>query len=66
MKAKYQEQTKSLLDVLPIVGRYPDFALKGGTALNYLNTKAYVPGKKGPGSISLFQRMYAGVSRGRN
>lgn len=35
MKAKYQEQTKLLLEVLPIVGHYPDLALKGGTALNY-------------------------------
>lgn len=35
MKTQYLEQTRLLLSVLPIVGNYPDFALKGGTALNY-------------------------------
>lgn len=35
MKEYYLAQTRLLLDVLPIVSRYEDFALKGGTALNY-------------------------------
>jgi predicted nucleotidyltransferase component of viral defense system len=35
MRDLYLAQTRLLLDVLPIVGRYKDFALKGGTALNY-------------------------------
>lgn len=35
MKERYLAQTRLLLDVLPIIRDYPDFALKGGTALNY-------------------------------
>lgn len=35
MRDLYLTQTRLLLDVLPIVGRYNDFVLKGGTALNY-------------------------------
>lgn len=35
MKQHYLAQTRLLLDVLPVIRNYPDFALKGGTALNY-------------------------------
>ncbi len=35
MRDRYLAQTRMLLKMLPIVSRYPDFALKGGTALNY-------------------------------
>jgi predicted nucleotidyltransferase component of viral defense system len=35
MRDQYLAQTRLLLDVLPIVSKYTDFALKGGTALNY-------------------------------
>lgn len=35
MRAGYLVQTELLLKVLPIIRDYPDFALKGGTALNY-------------------------------
>jgi len=36
---KYFEQSKLMLSILPIVGQEKEFALKGGTALNffYLN-----------------------------
>ncbi len=35
MKERYLAQTRLLLDVMPVIRNYPDFALKGGTALNY-------------------------------
>lgn len=31
----YYRQAKLLLRILPIINRYPLFALKGGTAINY-------------------------------
>jgi len=31
----YYRQAKLLLRILPIIGRYPVFALKGGTAINF-------------------------------
>ena len=31
----YLEQARLLLRILPLIRRYPDFALKGGTALNF-------------------------------
>ena len=31
----YYRQTRLLLRILPIIGRYPIFALKGGTAINF-------------------------------
>jgi predicted nucleotidyltransferase component of viral defense system len=34
---KYFEQAKLMLSILPIVGREKDFALKGGTALNFFH-----------------------------
>ena len=34
---KYFDQTKLMLSVLPIVGQEEDFALKGGTALNFFH-----------------------------
>ncbi len=30
----YEQQVRLLLEVLPIISRYPQFALKGGTAIN--------------------------------
>lgn len=35
MREQYLAQTHLLLEVLPVVRKYPDFALMGGTALNY-------------------------------
>ncbi len=34
---KYFEQAKLMLSILPIVGQEKDFALKGGTALNFFH-----------------------------
>ena len=34
---KYFDQAKLMLSVLPIVGQEKDFALKGGTALNFFH-----------------------------
>ncbi|MCP3876712.1 MAG: nucleotidyl transferase AbiEii/AbiGii toxin family protein [Desulfobacteraceae bacterium] len=36
-KNKYFEQAKLMLSILPIVGQEKDFALKGGTALNFFH-----------------------------
>jgi hypothetical protein len=33
--AAYHRQARLLLSILPIIARYPIFALKGGTAINF-------------------------------
>ncbi len=35
MKNSYNKQAELLLSILPLINREPDFALKGGTAINY-------------------------------
>ena len=37
MRERYAEQVRLLLDVLPAVAAEPDFALKGGTAINFFH-----------------------------
>ena len=34
MEARYLEQSRLVVDVLPFVAQEPQFALKGGTAIN--------------------------------
>jgi len=31
----YYNQVKLLLKILPLINKFPDFALKGGTAINF-------------------------------
>jgi len=39
---KYFNQAKLMLSVLPIVGQEENFALKGGTALNFFHLKIFM------------------------
>jgi len=43
--SNYSDQTELLMDILPWVSEEPDFALKGGTAINMFGTTTIVVDK---------------------